>query len=197
MSTTQDILKLVRSKPKGTIFVPKDFLNFGSRDAIDKSLSRLVQQKDIRRIYRGIYDRPVKHSLLGALTPDPEKVVSAIARQNGYTLQVSGARATNDLGLSLQVPAKLVYYTDGPSRTICYNNIEISLWHTSPRRLIGAGTIHGAVIQALHHYGPDRITSKHIQHLSKQLSDKHKKSLLNVSATQPAWIHKAVQKISA
>lgn len=196
MSTAQDIAKVICSRPRGTLFVPKDFLRYGSRDAIDQALSRLTQKGQVRRVYRGIYDRPIAHPLLGALAPDPVDIVSAVARQNGYTLQVSGASAANSLGLSQQIPAKLVFYTDGPTRTIRYNNTTILLRHTSPRKLMGAGKIHGAIIQAIHHYGPKRFGVRKIQHLAKQLSTKDKKNLLVMAVKQPAWVHKLLTQIA-
>lgn len=51
MSTIQDdILDRIRKQGRGKVFTPKDFLDLGSRDAADKSLSRLVQGGDIQRL---------------------------------------------------------------------------------------------------------------------------------------------------
>lgn len=45
-TTIQDtILDRIRKQGQGKIFIPKDFLDIGSRDAADQSLSRLVLKR--------------------------------------------------------------------------------------------------------------------------------------------------------
>jgi hypothetical protein len=57
MTTTiqDDILDRIRKQGRGKVFIPKDFLDLGSRDAADQSLSRLVKSGDILRLGRGLY----------------------------------------------------------------------------------------------------------------------------------------------
>jgi Family of unknown function (DUF6088) len=61
---------------------------------------------------------PCRPNIPGMLSPDIKKVAAALAGKHRIRLQPAGAYATNLLGLSEQVPAKVVLLTDGPSRTV-------------------------------------------------------------------------------
>ena len=98
------------------VFSARHFLDFGNRNAVDKALSRLVEQEGIRRLSRGIYDYPKIHPQLGVLSPSIDSVAKLVAEKNNSQLKITGAEAANALGLSTQVPARIVYLTDGPSR---------------------------------------------------------------------------------
>ena len=125
-SITSRILKRIRAHGRGWVFGPSHFLDVASRRTVNVILSRLVQEKIIRRLAQGIYDYPRTHRKLGVLAPNPDDVASALAAKTNSRMQVSGARAANLLGLSDQVPAQLVYLTDGPSR-----RLKIGGWDAS------------------------------------------------------------------
>src|ERR1700680_3207824 len=118
MSTVHhEILDRIRMRGRGKVFTPKDFLDLGSRDAADKSLSRLVKGGEIQRLGRGLYHYPRVNERLGILVgPEFDEIAEALARQTGSRVVPSGAAAANRLGLSTQVPAKLVYLSDGRTR---------------------------------------------------------------------------------
>ena len=115
LSIDAKILLAIRSLGKGAVFVPSDFLEFGNREAIDITLHRLTNKGTIRRLARGVYDFPKAHAALGLLSPSAETVAKALAGRDYTRLQPAGAYAANALGLSEQVPAKIVFLTDGPS----------------------------------------------------------------------------------
>ncbi len=53
------IIRRVRSMGRGKwVCAAKDFLDIGSRSAVDQSLSRLVKKGDLRRVGCGLYDLP-------------------------------------------------------------------------------------------------------------------------------------------
>ena len=110
---------------------------------MDLALHRLVKRKTLRRLARGLYECPRKHAELGLLSPDIEKVAKALAGKDRIRLQPAGAYATNLLGLSEQVPAKVVFLTDGPSRTVKIGRQEIQLRRTTPRNMATAGRLSG------------------------------------------------------
>jgi len=110
------IIKRVRGKGRGWTFTPKDFLDLGTRASVDMALTRLVDTGHIRRISRGLYDYPKLHDRLGALTPDADTIVQAVATQSGQKVVASGAQSANRLGISTQVPAKSSYATSGATR---------------------------------------------------------------------------------
>src|ERR1700722_13944867 len=116
--TTQSIdsriLARINGHGRGSVFVPGDFLDLGSREAIDVALHRLARKGTIRRLARGVYDFPKQHPVLSLLSPSADAVARALAGRDRTRFQPSGAYAANILGLSERVPAKAVFLTDGP-----------------------------------------------------------------------------------
>jgi len=125
------------------VFVPADFLDIGSREAIGIALHRLARKGTIRRLARGVYDFPKQHPVLGPLSPSAETVARALAGRDHTRLQPAGAYAANALGLSEQVPAKAVFLTDGPSRTVKIGPTTIQLRRTTARNMAAAGRLSG------------------------------------------------------
>ncbi|MCX5823709.1 MAG: DUF6088 family protein [Deltaproteobacteria bacterium] len=194
-SIDSKILNKIYGSGRGSVFTPGRFLDLGSRDAVDKVLSRLAQKGTIRRLARGLYDYPEHHPVMGILAPSPDAIARTLAGQ-GIRLQPSGAYAANRLGLSTQVPARIVYLTDGPSRTVRVGNQEIHLQRTTPRNMGPADRISGLVIQALRHLGQKHVDDAVIQTLQRKLSDQDKKRLIKDIAYAPAWVGKHLREIA-
>src|SRR5208337_2780770 len=117
-SVANSVLKRIRAHGRGWVFTPREFLALGTRRAVDRALARLTQDRTIRRLEQGLYDYPRVHKKLGVLAPNPDDVAAVLAAKTGSRVQISGARAANLLGLSDQVPAQLVYLTDGPAHRV-------------------------------------------------------------------------------
>lgn len=195
-SIDSKILSRVYGSGRGSVFTPGHFLNIGNRTAVDKALSRLVLKGTIRRLARGLYDYPKTHPVMGVLSPNPDTIAKALAGKHGIRLQPSGAYAANLLGLSTQVPAKIVYLTDDPSRTVRVGNQEIRLQRTTPRNMGPAGRVSGLVIQALRHLGQKHVDDIIIQALQRKLSTHDKKQLIRDIAFAPAWVGVHLRKIA-
>src|SRR5437588_12899566 len=148
-SVDSRLLAAIHGRGRGSVFVPADFLELGSREAIDIALHRLARKGTIRRLARGVYDFPKEHPVLGPLQPSAEAVARALAGRDRTRLQPAGAYAANALGLSEQVPAKAVFLTDGPSRTVKIGQTPIQLRRTTPRNMPAAGRLAGLTIRAL------------------------------------------------
>ena len=88
-----------RGAGRGAATIPADFLDLGSRQAVDLAIHRLVGKGTIRRLARGIYDYPKMHPVLGLLMPPPERIAKAIAGRQQARLQPAGAYAENLRGL--------------------------------------------------------------------------------------------------
>jgi len=161
------------------------------------ALGRLVDGGRIRRLCRGVYDFPRQHPRLGPLTPPLYLVAQAIARSGGLALQPSGAQAANALGLSTQVPAQLEYYTDGSSRVVQVGKQVIRFRQATPKRLQGAGTTAGLVIQALRYMGRDGLTGDEAMSLADRLDDSDKRKLAQLVPGAPAWMCPMLQRIAA
>ena len=126
-SIDKKLLNRIYGHGRGWVFTPNDFSDLGSRDAVASALKRYRQSGHIRRLARGLYDYPRTDPDLGILTPSPDAIARALAGRDAVRLQPSGAYAANLLGLSTQVPMKIVYLTDGPSRTVRIGKKQIIL----------------------------------------------------------------------
>jgi Family of unknown function (DUF6088) len=196
-SVDSQILAAIKVKGYGTVFVPMDFLNLGSREAVDIVLHRLVQKGIIRRLARGVYDFPKEHPILGQLQPSPEKIAEALVSRDGIRIQPAGAYAANILGLSEQVPAKVVFLTDGPSRTIQIGGgATIQLRHTTPKNMALAGHFTGLLIQALRELGKENITTERIEHLKRIIPLNKRQELLKDIRLAPEWMHSIFKKLA-
>lgn len=164
---------------------------------MDTALSRLAKSGRIRRLARGLYDYPKSHTKIGLLSPSPEAVIEALTRRDRVRLQPTGAYAANLLGLSDQVPTKVVYLTNGPSRRIRIGNQEIILKTMAPRFMATAGRPSGTVIQALRHLGKAHVTMETIARLRKSFTAAEKQQILKDRGLAPAWMHRWLQAIAA
>jgi len=182
------VISRVYGKKRGWTFTPADFLDLGSYSAIALALKSLCDRGQIRRLGRGLYDYPKLHSRLGGLMPTPEQIASAIARQNNLQMQPSGAYAANLLGLSEQVPAKVVFLTNGANRRISVGRQEIILKRTTAKNMATAGRISGVVTQALRHLGKDSVDDAVIDTLARRLTQDDREQLIRDIRHAPAWI---------
>lgn len=194
-STANAIIKRIRVHGRGWVFTPKEFLNLGSRSAVDLALWRLTQEKTIRRLAQGLYDYPRVHKRLGVLAPNPDAVAAVLAAKTGSRVQVSGARAANLLGLTGQVPAQLVYLTDGPARRIKIGAQTIQLRPARPSRFPAAGTPAGLALQAIRAVGPKANKDLVVRHLSRALSARDRAQLAKLIKHAPTWSHEIIRQL--
>jgi hypothetical protein len=190
------ILATIHGRGRGCVFVPTDFLKIGSREAIDIALHRLARQGTIRRLARGLYDFPEEHPVLGPLAPSAETIARALAGRDRTRLQPAGAAAANALGLSEQVPAKAVFLTDGPTRTVRVGTTTIQLRRTTARNMATAGRLSGLLIQALRELGREQITPERREHLKRTLPADQRRALLQDLPLAPAWMHPIFRELA-
>ena len=195
-SIDSQILTRIRRRGRGSVLVPADFLDLGSRQAVDLALHRLARKGTIRRLARGVYDYPRQHPTLGTLSPPADAIARALAGRDRTRLQPAGAYAANALGLSEQVPAKAVFLTDGPSRTVKIGRMTIQLRRTTPRNMAAAGRLSGLVIQALRALGEAHVTPERIAHLKRTLPADKRRGLLRDLRLAPAWMHPIFRKLA-
>jgi hypothetical protein len=199
--TTQTIEEKILSRfygnGRGHVATQKFFLDIGSRDGVDKALSRLAQTGKLRRIARGLYEYPRTNPILGELSPDLNKAAAAMAGRQGIRLQPTGAYAANLLHLSEQVPMKVVFLTDGAAKKAKIGNQTIELRKASPKRMQLAGKISGIVFEALREIGKEHIDQQHIHTLQQELTSEQKGKTLSALREAPAWMHPHIREISA
>ena len=176
--------------------VPADFLDLGSRQAVDLALHRLAKKGAIRRLARGVYDLPKRDPVLGTLSPSADTIAHALAGRDRTRLQPAGAYAANVLGLSDQVPAKAVFLTEGPTRTVKIGPMTIQLRQTTPRNMAAAGRLSGLVIQAFRELGKDLVTPARVEHLKRTLPACQRQELLRDLKLAPAWMHPIFRELA-
>ena len=187
--------RVKRAKP-GKVFTPTSFAALGNRAVVDKTLQRLVERGALRRLSRGLYDKPRVDALLGPLWPSVDAVVAALMGKDRLRLQPTGAYAANLLGLSEQVPARVEFLTDGTSRTVKAGPIQIVLKRTTPRQMAAAGRTSGLVIQALRNLGPEHVTPQRLARLRRTLPAAERVALLDDLALAPGWMHPALRALA-
>ncbi len=142
--------RIAGAKPRH-VWTPSDFLDLGPRDAVDKVLQRKVKRGDLRRIDRGLYDRPAYNSLLDAEgPPDPLSVIDAVARRDKIRVLIDGMAAANDLGFTNAVPARIVVRAESRLRPIRLGAMTIEFRQTAASKLFWAGRPAMRLVQALH-----------------------------------------------
>lgn len=196
--TLQDrIVERFRRKGSGSVLTARDFQDLGSGQAVRQALSRGARVGLLGKVARGFYTVPRIDSELGTLAPPLDAVVDALKARDGIRLLPSGAHSANLLGLSNQVPVRLVFLTDGPARRIRLGKREIVIKRTTPRQMATADRISGTVIQALRWLGRAQVDDKVVNHLRKQLGTREKRDLARDARHAPAWVGEVLRRIAS
>lgn len=188
MSVVQQIVARVEKIPLGTPFTPREFISLGNRTNVGKILERLTTAGKIKRVRRGIYVCPQFNRYVGEVPPSTHAVLKTITATTGEVLQVQGAEAAKQLGLSTQTPVRESFLTSGRSRKVLINNQEIKLKHVSPKKLILAGTQAGIVITALWYLGKEDVTIKVLERIRNRIDVEEFQAVLNHKQLMPAWM---------
>lgn len=196
-SIDDKILRSINARSNASVFTNKDFLAFGNGPAVGQALTRLAKTGKLRRIRKGLYYLPRLHPLLGLTAPDPTAVVQALMKDTGALWQFSGAYAANQLGLSEQVPAKIVVLTNGTPRQIPLGKLIITFRHVAPRSLLGAGRPVGLVIQTLRHLRKTGLSTNDVDQLSRRLDSATKADLAVLAPNLPVWMQPFIDRIAA
>ena len=184
------IMKRVSAHDSGSwVCTPKDFLDLGSREAVDQALSRLVKAGQLRRVGHGLYDMPRISNILKRPAPvDLDAAIAALARRDSVRIMPDGLVAANQLGLTKAVPAKVSFVTDGHSRTVKIDGRTVQFRHAGPSVMQWAGRPAAPVVQALRWLGPDAAADARVlSTLRRRLPDDVKRDLLQNSRDLPGW----------
>jgi hypothetical protein len=191
------ILGRIRRFQAGRMFTAKDFLDIASRGTVDVTLSALLRDHVIRRVRRGLYDVPkVNPDLGGRLSPDIDQAARTLARRHRWTIVPEGAWAANLLGLSTQVPAKIIYLSDGPNQKIQLGRRTIHFKHARPHTLGQEQGMTALVIQALRYIGKERLDDALIRRLRSLLPETEKRRLVKAARFGVDWIYETAKKVA-
>ncbi len=194
------IMERVAGHERGKwVCTPKDFLDLGSREAVDQALSRLVKAGRLRRAGHGFYDMLRMSDVLQRPAPvDLDATIAALARRDDVRIMPDGLVAANQLGLTNAVPAKASYLTDGHSRTLRIDGRTVRFRHAGPSVMRWAGRPSAPVAQALRWLGRDAAADAQVvSTLRRLLPDPVKRDLFENSRDLPGWALPLARRITA
>lgn len=192
----QEIRARILAAEDGAVFVPPDFADIADTATIRQGLKRLYQSGIIRRIIRGVYEKPKYSKLLDEyVAADPDAVAKALARSYHWTIAPCGNTALNLLGLSTQVTAVWSYISDGPYKTYEWNSTKLEFKHRTNKEITGLSYMTSLVIQALKTLGRTNVTPEIIQTLSEKLSEDEKQACLKEATESTDWVYDTIRKM--
>jgi hypothetical protein len=196
-STHYQIKNAIIRKRRGKIIFADDFRSLGTGVAIRHALSRLSKDEFIIRLSTGIYLYPKFSELIGIVYPSIEDIAKAIAKKEKARLIPTGLYALNKLGLSTQVPMRVVFLTDGAPRVIKVGKkATIRFKKTVAKHLAFKGKITVLVIFALKEIGKDKVTDSQLKLIKESLAFEKEENIIHDASLAPEWISKIIQKMT-
>ena len=192
----QEIRARILAAEDGAVFVAPDFADIADTATIRQGLKRLYQSGIIRRIIRGVYEKPKYSKLLDEyVAANPDAVAKALARSYHWTIAPCGNTALNLLGLSTQVTAVWSYISDGPYKIYEWNSTKLEFKHRTNKEITGLSYMTSLVIQALKTLGRTNVTPEIMQALSEKLSEDEKQACLKEATESTDWVYDTIRKM--
>lgn len=193
---SQMIRRRIAAASDGSVFTASDFADIADTATIRQCLNRMVTEKALRRVIRGVFEKPRYSTLLNEyVAAAPDKVAQALARSYHWTITAGGNTALNLLGLSEQVTTSWEYLSDGPYKVYEWGNTKLIFKHRTNKEITGLSYVTSLVIQALKTLGKGRVTADTIQYLSEKLSQEERMALMRESGESTDWIVDTIRKI--
>jgi hypothetical protein len=187
-SVLQQIEKKLTKVKKGQVLLLSDFRGLGNEISIRQALSRLNKLGKIKRVAHGIYLVPKIDPLFGEVMPSLEDIAKTIATKEHIKIKPTGAYALHKLGLTTQVPMRLVYLTNGPSKLIKIGKSTIRFKSTTPKKLATAGQLSSLILQALEEIGTENIEPKAKERMRELLMKEDIRKLMKDIKRAPAKV---------
>ena len=199
MSGYEHIKTTITSSGRGHIFFPGDFSARESSDTIRSALVRLCEDNVIIRLAQGIYCYPVidKKWGMGIIYPSIDDIAQAIAKKDKCRIAPTGSAALNALGISTQMPANVVYYTDGSPRNINIGNGRGLLFKrsTDMKRFSYKNDDMQLIVAALKEIGNGKVTDNDKELIGYRLGKITDEDYYHDLTLTPAWIQKLLKEL--
>ena len=195
-SKTSLIAKRITESSFGSAFVTSDFTDLAEYETAKKIIARLEKKGLLRRVLRGVYDKPKFSSLLQEYAaPYPDQIAHAVARNYNWTISASGNTALNQLGLSTQVPADWSYISSGPYKKYAFGNVTLTFSHRSDSQLIGMSEKTLLLIQALKAIGQGNVSDADKKQIRNRFSSDECRTALSESSHTIRGIYEDIKEI--
>jgi len=195
-STHNQIKSTILKSRKGKIIFSSNFSQYGTDVAIRHTFSRLCKEGILIRLSAGIYLYPEIDKEIGVIYPSIEKIAKEIAKQEKARIIPTGVYALNALGLSTQIPMRVVFLTDGTPRMI---NIEgeasIKFKKTAPKYLSFKSKLISLIVFALREIGENKATDEQLEKIKNLLKNEQKEIIINDLALAPVWVKNTISKL--
>lgn len=188
VSTAQRVREHVCAQETGEPFSVAELRELGPRNAVYNALSRLAHEGVIDSVVQGVYVRPQVNRFVGAVPPNAESVARAIASATNSVIEVHGAEAARQFGLTTQVPMHQIFITTGRARKVHIGAAELELRHVEPSRILFAGTLAGRAFSALKYLGRREVTPEIVEKVASQLPPEELIRLVEGRTKMPAWL---------
>ena len=193
-SVYSQIESKVRRSVPGKLILPSDFKDFGTSTAIRKTLSRLVEQKVLVRMGQGIYVVPIQDKIFGEVLPSMEEIAASLAKKERVKIMPTGQYALNKIGLSTQVPMKMVFLTNGTKKSISIGKSSIVFQPTTAKKFAMTGTISSLLFLGLAELDLDQLSELEIEKIINLLEKEDAKKLKHDLKLAPSRISDFVIK---
>ena len=195
-STYLKVLNRIANAPSGSVFVISDFTDLANYEAVKKVLARLADQCMLRRVLRGVYDKPRLSSLLhGDAAPDLDQVAHAIARNYNWSIAANGETALNQIGLTSKTPTEWSYISSGPYKQYAIGDNTLTFAHRSDSQMIDMSEKTLLLVQALKAIGSGRLSSTHIKQIRSHFSSDELQIILSESQHTIKWVYEEIKDI--
>ena len=194
--TNNNIVKYITKKRVGKIFFADEFRKFGSNEAIRQVLSRLCRKNFLIRLSAGIYLYPKIDNAIGVIYPSIETIARTIAKREKTRMIPTGSYSLNALGLSTQVPAKVVFLTDGTARVVKVGKrATIKFKRTVAKNLSYKGKISLLAVSALKEIGKGKATDEQLQKIKEALQFEKRENIIYDAGLAPVWISNIILRL--
>ena len=179
----------IMSSDPGSLFVVSDFLHLGSYEAVKRALARLAKTPKVTRVIRGLYQKT------DTQLPSPYDVAFALARHHAWTIIPSGETALVLLGFKKADDLPIEFVSDGPYRTITYQEHTIVFKHRMKREITPLSFQSALIVEALKALGEENLKEAHRRHIRKILTTKQLTKLKQETARSRIWIQQFIQTL--
>ena len=194
-SIHSQVLRTIKAGRTGSIYFADDFTSYGSPETVNKILLRIENDGFIVRLAYGIYLKPKKSSLLGILFPSIEELATEIAKRDKARIIPTGIYALYILGLTTQIPLKIVYLTDGSQREVKIGKRFIKFKKAAPRNFAIKDSTLNLIIQAFKEKRLENIDADFTYKISPHVQKIENKIILDQIKYAPVWVQKEIKKI--
>ena len=195
----ENIENRIKRRGRGKLYVNADFADLGTPNAVRQALQRLQKEGMIIRVFRGIYCYPMIDTELGlgVLKPSLWEIAQAMAHRDQTIIIPTASEALNLLGLSTQVAANAVFYTNGSSRKVKIGSGRgITFIHTSDNRMLSfKSQLMLLVVLAMREIGEDDLTEEQWEIIKTHLKHVSKTDFNQDIKLAPVWIQEKLHTI--